>query len=336
MTKKAYSKPHNALGYLGLLTCVLVPAITEASVLGDMRSFLQGRAEALTTNVQSVQTIPLPRPAMNINPNAGKGGGEVLIIDNEALLPEEGPSGTIADIDRPKNTDISRYVVRPGDTLSGIAKMFGVTVNTILWANDISARGTIRVGQELIILPVTGLKYTTKKGDTLASLAKRFGADAVEIANYNSIDGDLAVGVEIIIPDGEMAPITRVVQSVPTSAAKYAGYYLRPLAGGLRTQGIHGYNGVDIAAPIGTPIMASAAGEVIIARATGWNGGYGQYLVIRHPNGTQTLYSHASAVLVGVGQSVAQGQVIGLVGNSGKSTGPHLHFEIRGGPRNPF
>jgi murein DD-endopeptidase MepM/ murein hydrolase activator NlpD len=108
------------------------------------------------------------------------------------------------------------------------------------------------------------------------------------------------------------------------------------LVGGVRTQGVHGYNAVDLGAAVGTPFMASAAGEVIVARATGWNGGYGQYVVIRHDNGTQTLYSHASGIVVGVGQRVVQGQVIGYVGSTGRSTGPHLHFEIRGGPRNPF
>jgi len=111
---------------------------------------------------------------------------------------------------------------------------------------------------------------------------------------------------------------------------------MRPLVGGVRTQGVHGYNGVDLGAAEGTPFMASAPGEVIVARASGWNGGYGQYIVIRHDNGTQTLYAHASGIVVGIGQRVVQGQVIGYVGSTGRSTGPHLHFEIRGGPRNPF
>ncbi len=98
---------------------------------------------------------------------------------------------------------------------------------------------------------------------------------------------------------------------------------------------MHGNNGVDIAAPLGTPVVASAGGTVIIARSSGWNGGYGLYVVISHSNGTQTLYAHLSSVNVSVGDSVSKGQVIGKVGNTGKSTGPHLHFEVRGA-RNPF
>jgi murein DD-endopeptidase MepM/ murein hydrolase activator NlpD len=106
--------------------------------------------------------------------------------------------------------------------------------------------------------------------------------------------------------------------------------------GGVLTQGLHGYNGIDIGAPSGTGILASAAGTVIIAnRSGGWNGGYGNYIVIQHDNGTQTLYAHASRIYATAGQRVAQGALIGAVGRTGKATGPHLHFEVRGAT-NPF
>jgi len=290
----------------------------------------------------NLQTLPLAKPAMNVDPSAGRGGGDVVIVDGSALLPEEGPSGTIADIEKPKNSTISIYVVRRGDTLSGIAEMFDVSVNTILWANDLPRASQIRVGQVLTILPVTGIKYIVKKGDTLASIAKRYGGDAEEIASYNGIDEALAAGTEIIIPDGEVpAPVSVPKRSTspyatPTGTPSQAGYYLRPIAGGIHTQGIHGYNGVDLAASVGTPIFASAEGDVIVAKSTGWNGGYGQYVVIQHANGSQTLYSHASSVIVSVGQHVQQGQVIAYVGRTGKATGAHVHFEIRNGIRNPF
>ena len=328
------------------------PAQTKAGVFDDVKSLWQGKAEASSSVVsKSVQTMPLPKPAMNIDPNPAKGGGDVIIVDDSALVAEEGPAGTIADIEKPKSSSISLYVVRPGDTLSGIARMFGVTANTIKWANDIPPSGTIRVGQTLTILPVTGVKYTVKKGDTLASVAKKFGSDATEITNYNGIEGDLAVGTEIIIPNGEIAAPPPVSKSVARSggassvleaakystSAEYSGYYIAPLASYKKTQDIHGYNGVDLAAPAGSPILASATGNVIVAKNNGaWNGGYGNYVVIQHGNGTQTLYSHASSVIVGVGEHVIQGQVIGYEGQTGKATGPHVHFEIRGGPRNPF
>ena len=221
--------------------------------------------------------------------------------------------------------------------------------NTILWANDLPQGSKLQVGQALTILPVPGVKYVVKKGDTLGSVAKKFGGDAVEIASYNGIDdGSLVVDTELIVPDGELAVVLAPKKSTkigagrahnvgPKGTVSQIGYYLRPIIGGVRTQGIHGYNGVDLGGvQVGSPIMAAADGEVIIAKQGGWNGGYGEYIVIQHDNGSQTLYSHAASVLVSVGQHVDRGEVIGAVGSTGKSTGPHVHFEIRNDIRNPF
>jgi murein DD-endopeptidase MepM/ murein hydrolase activator NlpD len=120
-----------------------------------------------------------------------------------------------------------------------------------------------------------------------------------------------------------------------TGGPDLPGYYIRPVYGGTISQGLHGYNGVDLAAPRGTTIVAAAGGNVIIARGSGWNGGYGNYVVISHPNGTQTLYAHLNSVATYEGAQVEQGQLIGYSGSTGKSTGPHLHFEVRGA-KNPF
>jgi murein DD-endopeptidase MepM/ murein hydrolase activator NlpD len=300
-------------------------------------------------NAASSAALPGSGPALKAVPNidpTGRGGGDITIVGGVALLPESGPEGTSADIQQKSGADtISLYVVRSGDTLGGIAKMFDVSVNTIKWANDIKSASGIHPGDELVILPVTGVKYTTKKGDTLASLAKKFGADANEIASFNGIDGAVAAGLDIIIPDGEIAAVpstsgtgvTAKPHNVgPAGTPQQIGYYLKPILGGVKTQGIHGFNGVDFGVPAGTPILASAAGTVIIAREGGWNGGYGSYVVIQHSNGSQTLYAHASDVIVSQGQQIVQGQVIAYVGRTGKATGNHLHFEIRNGIRNPF
>ena len=325
----------------------MLPATAKAGVFNDflasIRHLNTESAEASTVG-GSLQTIPLLKPAMNIDPAPARGGGEITIVDDSALMPEEGPSGTIADIVKPKNATISIYVVREGDTLSGIAKLFAVSPNTILWANNLRSGSKLQVGQTLTILPVTGIKYTVKRGDTLSSIAKKFGGDAGEIASFNGIEGTLSAGDELIIPDGEIAepaPATSsrpatVRSTGPSGTLEQIGYYLRPIVGGKKSQGLHGYNGIDIAAPRGTPILASASGDVIVSREGGWNGGYGNYIVIQHDNGTQTLYSHNSSNVVYVGQNVVQGQVIGYVGASGKATGSHVHFEIRNGIRNPF
>ncbi|OGG79143.1 hypothetical protein A3A39_00800 [Candidatus Kaiserbacteria bacterium RIFCSPLOWO2_01_FULL_54_13] len=342
----SFAAARSAVSLISLLILVgtVLPASARAGILSDFFASLRGGSEKQNASdaVGNLQAMELPKPAMNVDPSAGRGGGDITIVDDSALMPEEGPSGTIADIERPKNATISIYVVRPGDTLSGIAKMFGVSANTILWANDLPRGSRLQIGQTLTILPVTGVRYTVKKGDTLSSVAKRFGGDADEIASFNGLEGPLALGAEIIIPDGEVAiPAAAPRVRVPSYAAAVGtpaqvGYYLRPIAGGLKSQGIHGYNGVDIAAPSGTPILASAEGDVIIAKLSGWNGGYGAYTVIQHGNGSQTLYAHASSLIVSAGQHVQQGQVVGYVGRTGKATGSHVHFEIRNGIRNPF
>lgn len=299
-------------------------------------------SRAASSNFNS-QTVPLLQPAINIDPNPAKGDGNITILEGGALVAEVGPSGTAVDAEKkPISNQISIYTVHEGDTLSEIAQMFDVSVKTIVWANDIQ-NGKIAPGQVLVILPITGIRHTVEKGETLASIAKKYKGSAEEIAQYNDLtDEKVAVGDVLIIPDGEpFSPAPTRTSTGRTSPLRGAGgphmdsYYNWPVQGGVLTQGLHGYDAVDIGAPVGTPILASAGGVVIVARNTGWNGGYGSYVVIQHGNGTQTLYAHASAVLVSTGDIVTMGQRIALVGQSGKATGPHLHFEVRGAA-NPF
>ena len=289
---------------------------------------------------------PLLDSSNFIGQNAQK-TADINIVSGEALLSENGPSGTVLEADKSQNLgQISVYIVRQNDTLTSVGKMFGVSANTIVWANNLTSK-TLKVGQQLVILPVSGITHAVTKGETLQSIAKKYKGDLDEIVQFNDLDRNapLALGQQIIIPDGESS-----VASTPSSSGSTAGnsrlipgysgpddvgYYLRPIVGGRKTQGLHGYNAIDIATPVGTPIMAAASGQVILARSSGWNGGYGSYIIISHYNGTQTVYGHMSDVEVTTGENVAQGQVIGLSGNTGKSTGPHVHFEIRGA-KNPF
>ena len=280
------------------------------------------------------QTMDLLEGYLNTNP-AGVGGPALAIVDDTALISSGSDTGAFIDPGKSGTGEISIYVVHEGDTLGEIAEMFGVSTNTIIWANDLKSR-TIREGQELVILPISSVRHTVKSGDTLKSIATKYKANLDEIISYNDIASDikLAVGDTIIIPDGVLGGSSGASSGVTQTTAS-AGYYLRPINGGRKSQGIHGYNGVDLAASIGTPVMASASGKVLIARSSGYNGGYGLYIVVSHSNGTQTLYGHLSQVNVSVGESVEKGEVIGAIGNTGRSTGPHLHFEIRGA-RNPF
>ena len=296
-------------------------------------------------NNDNSQSMALLQAAVNPNPNPPKGGGGITIVGGVALASDSGvASSNSFDNTISQNGQISVYVVRPGDSLSQIAEMFGVTVNTIRWTNDIGRNGNIQIGQTLVILPVSGVRYTVKDGDTISSIAKKYDGDQAEILEYNDLEADtLSVGDEIIIPHGILseAPVaTKVTYSAPqgTNGPAYVGYYMRPVNGGIKTQGLHGYNAIDIGASYGTPILASAAGEVIVSKyldGNPWFGGYGNYIVVKHPNGTQTVYAHLSQTLVQRGWNVQQGQVIGYMGSTGRSTGNHLHFEIRGA-QNPF
>jgi len=292
----------------------------------------------------NAQNIQLLESSLNYEATGSKGGGDITIVNNNSLLPDSGPLGTIADIeDRSGSDQISIYVVREGDNLSQIASMFNVSVNTIVWSNALERRGKITPGQTLVILPISGVKYEVKKGDTVKSIAKKLNGDADEIIKFNDLpfNGQLAEDQTIIVPNGEMAPALSVkpgIKLTPVRGANgpsYVGYYLRPIAGGRKSQNLHGYNGIDLANYCGTAVMASASGDVIISREGGWNGGYGNYIVISHSNGTQTLYSHLLSNIVSAGWHVVQGQVIGYVGSTGNSTGCHLHFEVRGA-KNPF
>jgi len=292
----------------------------------------------------NAQNIQLLESSLSYESTGAKGGGDITIVNNNSLLPDSGPIGTIADIEDHASSDqISIYVVREGDNLSQIASMFNVSVNTIVWSNDIARGSKIVPGQTLVILPISGVKYEVKKGDTVKSIAKKLNGDADEIIKFNDLPatGQLADGQTIIVPNGEIAPALAAKPNLKSSPVRgangpsYADYYIRPIVAGRKSQGLHGYNGVDLADSCGTPVMASASGDVIINRSGGWNGGYGNYVVVSHSNGTQTLYSHLSSSIVSAGWHVVRGQVIGYVGSTGKSTGCHLHFEVRGA-KNPF
>lgn len=305
------------------------------------------------TNVATTPRASTPALVAPINSDPNISAPIAFATSNgSALISYSGPAGTIADIANSTPPDrISVYSVRQGDTLSEIADMFNVSVNTIIWANNLSGSKDVHPGDTLIILPISGIERKIVKGDTLKSLAKKYGADANEIAQFNGLDPaeSLSVGSTVIIPGGEI-----VIQKTETGSTKSGsnktyikgqlyepylggsgtaqpGYYINPVQNGIVTQLLHGWNAIDIGASRGTPIRAAAEGTVIIARNNGaWNGGYGNYVVIKHDNGTQTLYSHMTNAIVSFGQSVYSGQVIGYVGSTGLSTGPHLHFEVRG------
>jgi LysM repeat protein len=322
------------------------PSIARAGFFDVVSSWFSGDANvALAEEGFSETKMALLEAAVNTNPTSTTTIDNLSIVDGKALLSEVGVTGTIADVvDAPVSDQISVYVVHKGDSLASIAKMYNVSPNTIKWANDI--KGAIKEGDVLTILPVSGIKYVVKKGDTLVTIANKYKADAVDIQQFNDLTPGvgLKIGDTIIIPDAEPAIAIAPTVKKPTSTKSTSGssgpsltgYFMNPLPGAKKSQSIHGHNGIDLArVPVGTAVLASAKGTVILAKFGGYNGGYGNYVIVSHSNGTQTLYAHLNTVSVSKGDVVRQGQKLGGMGNTGRSTGPHLHFEVRGA-KNPF
>lgn len=341
------ARKHQAIIAVSFLL-ITYPLLTNANILQSTPlkvlfspSEAQGHDHGVLPDHNS-QTALILQAATNLDPNPASGGADLNIIDDAALVSESGVGGGFVEIEKRKNDTISVYVVKEGDTISQIANMFDVSVNTIKWANGLER--PIAPGDSLVILPISGVKHTVKSGGTIADIAKKYNADVKEIALFNgiSINEELKAGQEIIVPNVDLvqeAPKKSKSTAKKTSNKGPSGgssWLAKPIVGAYRSQGLHGNNGIDFAAPVGTPIYAAAGGTVIIAKSgDGWNGGYGNYVVIKHPNGAQTLYAHLSKVSVSAGETVSQGISIGAVGNTGKSTGPHLHFEVRGA-KNPF
>lgn len=330
---------------LTLLTVIVaVPFSVHAGFLSKF--FGKNEAEQAPITLSATVTasdVPLLTSLQNPNPMGARGGAEIVVEDN--VLVSTGPVGEDEIAEQKSGMgEIRVYTVRVGDSLSQVANMFGVTTNTIMWANDITKASAIQPGDTLVILPIAGVRHIVKKGDTIGSIAKKYEGDADEILSYNQLASseELKIGETLIIPGGELhaAPVQVATKAQPVkvggaTAVSGKGWLSHPAPGSVKTQGIHGYNAVDLAGSYGSSIRAAAAGEVIVSKSTGWNGGYGQYIVVRHSNGVQTLYAHLSSNSVGVGEYVTQGQLIGGMGTTGKSTGTHLHFEVRGGS-NPF
>lgn len=334
------------------LVFVLGIRLAAAGVWGNwyesLRESLIGPVEALEVKNGNSQTLEALKPASLEDIRIDRPAPTLVADNSVSLSPVSPEDGIDSDDDMIDQTII--YEVKSGDTLTSVAKMFDISKDTLRWANNLKT-DNIKPGVILIVPPIDGVLHEVKKGDTVQSLAKKYKADVDEVYNYNGLTpkSELAVGDMLMIPNGKIAaaPAAKKVTKkagyakdgssrlIDRYTTNYEGYYIRPLSGGRKTQGLHGHNGVDFGAPIGTPIMAAAGGQVIIARPSGYNGGYGEMIMIKHANGTETVYGHLSQVYVTEGQIVNQGDVIGALGNTGKSTGPHLHFEVRGAV-NPF
>jgi len=273
---------------------------------------------------------------------------DLVEADEDGELPPifnavRGQSESASQEERPPTrTSIVEYVVQEGDTVDSIARQFGLQAATLLQSNGLAARGLIRPGQKLRILPVDGVLYTIRKGDNLSKIAKTYKSDESQIVDINALADELnlEVGRDIILPGGRLPPPPPAPK--PSSyASNYQDKYVPPTAFDGMSAGsllwptesrritqyfTRRHYGLDVGGPLRTPIYAATDGTVIYS---GWNrGGYGNMVIIDHGGGLFTRYGHATKLLVKAGDTVKRGDTIALMGSTGRSTGSHLHFEV--------
>jgi murein DD-endopeptidase MepM/ murein hydrolase activator NlpD len=231
------------------------------------------------------------------------------------------------------------YKVVSGDTLSTIASKFDVSIDSIRWANDFSD-DTLHAGDIIKIPPVTGIVYKVKEGDTIYGIAKKFKTDAQNIVNFPFNDFadletySLTVGQTLIVPDGLMpqslslpVPQIAVHPQYSMGSGGGSGQFHWPTNGLITQYPVWYHMALDIANSSQPPVMAAGSGTVILVQYLTYD--YGHHVIIDHGNGTSTLYGHMTEIYVHAGDKVSQGQIIGKMGSTGRSTGTHLHFEVR-------
>lgn len=271
-------------------------------------------------------------------------GGAILGVSMEDQIAMMSSDIATQISDKPKDT-VQTYVVMDGDTLSSIARRFGLQADTLRWNNNLKS-DEVKAGDTINIPPIDGVVHKVKRGDTIYSIAKKYAVDPQTIVNwpFNTYTDDenfgLAVGQQLIVPDGVMPkqkPSTvqyLAGKATPNAGAVAAnGSFIWPTSGNITQRFVWYHTGLDIANASAPDILAADAGTVIVA---GWpdNIGYGNRVIVDHGNGFVTLYAHMQAIYVTAGQTVNRGDSLGKMGSTGRSTGTHLHFEIRAGGKN--
>jgi len=309
---------------------------------------------AVQTEIMEGQEAREAGEAADSSTGSAPRGGSVL-DDDEGLLLKVPALHTIVP-KRPR-TEIITYTVEEGDNVSTIAERFDIDTDTVVWANDKLEEDPdyLVVGQDLLILPIVGVLHTVKEGDTIESIAQKYKAEPQAIIDYefnrlqapihsteSNVSGQeggvLQVGQQVIVPNGQKPYQLRYVYTdkgmIAVNAPQGSGRFIWPTSGYITNRYAPDHLGIDIGAPVGTPVYASDAGVVT---SVGPMGTYGLAVIIDHGKGFTTVYAHLSMYYPTVGTPVRKGQAIGKIGLTGKTTGPHLHFEIRygGGAVNP-
>lgn len=305
----------------------------------EFNDFVQETADVGGIKTTSyLEDVGISLPTTTLNSEDFSGDLPIIARENDSTLlnpnmPSIADSGT--------RTKITDYQVLGGDTIGSIAEKFSISVNTILWANSLSATSTIRPGDKLVILPTSGVLHKVKSGDTVEKIAKYYSADAEKILESNALpnSSDIKIGEYLMVPEGKVPPpapaprpavASRNTVTIPSRTAPVptSGKMLWPSACSRISQYFGWrHTGVDIACPAGTGILAVDDG--VVTRVQYLKTGYGHNVIIDHGGGVVTLYGHMTTIHVKSGDTVKKGEEIGLEGSTGRSTGPHLHFEVR-------
>lgn len=269
---------------------------------------------------------------------------ELMLVGRTGILAATPPlavtpkvlGAIVGQLDADLKPEVTRYLVEEGDTLASLAEQFGVSIETIAWANDLKVGSVLKPEQELIILPVSGALHLVRPNDTLSEIASWYQGNAQDIADFNGLESaSLFAGDILIIPNGRMPKVLPQGRLTPLANS----FFIYPVGGNHRiTQGLHAFNAVDFSnAVCGESVYAAAGGTV---QRTGYTSLGGNYVRILHPNGVVTYYGHLSSILTNPGSKVLQGQLVGYTGYTGYTIprgpgGCHVHFEVRGAA-NPF
>ena len=333
----------NPLFYFGLVAFVLLGTIygacdssADINSLGGSRVVFFNSFFNRSTNFDGdslfsskTNAIPLETPDLKIiQDNTIYGISTPQIVSGKVLGDTFGGNSQ-------SQKEVVDYTVQPGDTLQSIADSYAISVNTLLWANDLTNSSTIKVGQSLTILPTDGVLHVVKSGDTISAIAQTYKAKSDDIIAFNSLanQDDIYIGDILIIPGGTMPK--KAIPLINNQVPLADNFFIFPTQGHI-TQGLHYFNAVDTANKCGTPIYAAAAGVVQRAVSNGgWNRGMGNNITILHSNGTVTYYGHLMTLLVKPGDKVYTGQNIALMGGApgmagafNKKTGRAPHFFI--------
>lgn len=257
-------------------------------------------------------------------------GSMVGMGGSSAGLPSERPGADQTAEERAPELCYTVYTVAKGDMVGKIADRFGISQDSIISLNRLKNTRTIQIGQLLKIPSMDGIIYTVKEGDTPASIADKYRVSLEKIALVNGItDNAIPAGLNIFLPDAKLDWVT--IQEIN------GDLFHKPLRGSYYISSRYGWrnnpfvnartfhNGIDMATAMGTSVYAALDGTVT---TTGYDVTYGNYVIITHHSGYQTLYGHMSKILVSKGKRVTASTKIGLVGNTGQSTGPHVHFTV--------